>query len=138
MSDAWKFSTFNSLASVSAFSWIMVAGNRTFWLHILRNQLKIALSTIWKLPVLNFCPLMLLSFSSESKSFSSFLTQVDKVFFGTPYLAATSSLLIPFSKGLWPWNFSCNVLWLYLCFPATNMFKCEQQTKTKKWQSIAK
>ena len=30
-------------------------------------------------------------FSSAAKSFSLLLTQVDKVFFGTPYFVATSS-----------------------------------------------
>ena len=57
---------------------------------------------------------MLLPFSSEFIS----LTQVD--------LAATSLLLIPFSKSLRAQHFSCNVLWLYLPFPSTNMFKYEQ------------
>ena len=47
-----------------------------------------ALATISKLLFLNFCRLMLFSFSIESKSFSLFLIQVDEVFFGTPYLAA--------------------------------------------------
>ena len=44
---------------------------------------------------------MSLPISSESKSLSLFLTQLDKVFFGTPY------------------------------FPATSMFKFEKQTKNK-------
>ena len=55
---------------------------------LLRNQLKIALFFVSKLPVLNFYSLVLLSFSSEFKSFSLFLNQVDKVLFRTPYLAA--------------------------------------------------
>ena len=38
----------------------MAADNGTFWLSKLGNQLKIALSTIPKLPALNFCCLMLL------------------------------------------------------------------------------
>ena len=129
--DAWKFSTFNSLANVSAFSWIMAVVNGTFWLRIVRNQSKIALSTISKLPVLNFCRLMLLPFRSQSKTFSLFLTQVDKVFFRTQHLTATSLLLIPISKSWRAWHFSRKVLWFYLRLPATNMFKCEQQTKNK-------
>ena len=75
----------------------MAADNGTFWLRILRNQLKIALPTILKLPFPNFYRLMLLPFSSEFKRFSLFLIQVDKVFFGKPlYLAAIFLLLILF------------------------------------------
>ena len=43
---------------------------------------------------------MLISFSSETKDFTLLLTQVDKLFFGTQYLAATYLLLITFSKSL--------------------------------------
>ena len=98
---------------------------------MLTNQIKIALSTILKFPVLSFCRVMLLSCSNECKSFYFFLTQVDRVFFGTPYLVAAFLLLIPFSKSLRPLYFSRNTLRFYLRFPATNMFQCEQQTKNK-------
>ena len=84
VSDAMKFSTFNSLVNIRD--------------QLIRDHLKIALSTISKLPVLNFYRLMLLPFCSESKNFSLFLAQVDKMSFGTPYLAATSLLLILFSS----------------------------------------
>ena len=92
---------------------------------LLRNQLKIALFFVSKLPVLNFYSLVLLSFSSEFKSFSLFLTQVDKVLLRTPYLAAIPLLLISFSKSLTAWDFSRNVLRVYRRFSLTNMFKCE-------------
>ena len=98
---------------------------------LLRNQLKIALFFVSKLPVLNFYSLVLLSFSSEFKSFSLFLTQVDKVLLRTPYLAAIPLLLISFSKSLTAWDLSRNVLRVYIRFPLTNMFKCEWQKKDK-------
>ena len=78
----------------------MVIDSGKFGLWILRNQLRIALSINSKLTVLSFVHLMLLPFSSESNSFSLFLTQVDKVFLGRSYLTATSSLLVPFFPNL--------------------------------------
>ena len=130
-SDGWKFLTFNYLGTVSTFFWIMAADSETFWVPILRNHLRIALSTISKLPVLDFCRLMLLPFSGGSKGFSLLLSQIDNVFFGKAYLAATFLLLLSFSKSLSAWHFSQNILWLYWRFAATNMFKCEQKTKNK-------
>ena len=53
------------------------------------------------------------------------------MFFRTPYLTFTPLLLILFSKPLRTLQFPFNVLRLYLRFPATNMFKFEQQTKNK-------
>ena len=58
-----------------------------------KNQLKTAWSTNSWLPDFSFCLLTLVTFFSASKSFSLFLTQVDKVLLGTLYLAATSLLL---------------------------------------------
>ena len=57
------------------------------------------LKTIWKTAVSNvswssvrsFCRFTWFPFFSAAKSFSLILTQVDKVFFGTPYCVATSS-----------------------------------------------
>ena len=117
--DVRKFSAFNSLANVSAFSWIMAADNGTFWLRILWNQLKMAFSTNSKLTVLNVCRLMLVLISSESKSFSLWLTQGHLCY------------SFPFPNLLRAWHFSRNVLWLYLRFPATNIFIYDQQTKNK-------
>lgn len=131
-SDAWKFSTLNSLLNAIAFSWMMAADNGTFWLRILLNHFKIALSTNSKLPVLNFCRFTLDPFSSELKSFSLFLTHVDKVFLGTLYFAATSLLLIPFSKSFRAWHFSRKLLWLYLRFTATNILNSKQWTANDK------
>ena len=105
-SEAWMFSVCNSLAKITAFSWIMQANNGTLWLRIVRNQLKIALSINSWLPHFNFCLLKLVPFFRTSKSFSLFLTQVNKVFLGTLYLAATSLLLSPFSRSLSAWYFS--------------------------------
>ena len=47
---------------------------------------------------------MLIPFSSEIKNFTLFLTQVDKLFFGTQYLAAIYLLLITLSKSLKAWH----------------------------------
>ena len=62
-------------------------------------------------------PFTLFPFSSAAKSFSLLLTQVDKVFFGTPYFAATSLLDNPFSRSLSDWHFSSRVLnvFTFLC-----------------------
>ena len=96
---------FNSFVKITAFSWIMEADNDTFWLRMFRNQLKIVRSTNSGLPDWNFCLLTLVPFFSASESFSLFLTQADKVFLGTLYLAATSFLLSLFSRSLSAWHF---------------------------------
>ena len=70
----------------------MKADNGTFGIHMLRNQSKTAYS--W-LPFFNFYYVTLVPFSSASKIFSLFLIQVEEKFLSTPYLAATSLLLIP-------------------------------------------
>ena len=116
---ASKFSVFNYLAKITAFSWIMEADNCTFWLRMFRNQLKIAWSINSWLPDFNFYLLTSVPFFSASKKFFLFLTQVDQVFLGTLYLAATSLLFSPFSRSLSAWHFSHSVLWVYFRFPAT-------------------
>ena len=83
----------------------MEADNDTFWLRMFRNQLKIVRSTNSGLPDWNFCLLTLVPFFSASESFSLFLTQADKVFLGTLYLAATSFLLSLFSRSLSVYHF---------------------------------
>ena len=115
-SEAWKFSVSNSLEKITAFSWIMEADNCTFWLHVFRNQLKIVWSTSSWLPDFNFYLLTLVPFFNASESFSLFLTQVNKVFLGTLYLAATSLSLSPFSKSLSAWHFSRSVWRCILVF----------------------
>ena len=51
-------------------------------------------------PVRSFWRFTLFPFSSATNSFSLLLTQVDKVFFGTPHFAATSLFDNPFSRSL--------------------------------------
>ena len=72
------------------------------------------------------------SLFSASKSFPLFLTQVDKVFLSTLYLAATFLLLSPFSRSLSGWHFSRSVLWVYFCFPATKIVRTNTTTTWRK------
>ena len=124
-SEAWKFSVLKSLAKITA-------ENGTFWLCILRNQLKIAWSTNCWLPDFNFYLLTLVPFFSASKSFSLILTQVDKVLLGTINLAATFLLLSPFSRSLSAWHFPPSILWVYIRFPATNILRTNNTTTWRK------
>ena len=84
----------------------MEADNDTFWLHMFRNQLKIAWSTNSWLPDFNFCLLTLVPFFSASKRFCLFLTQVGKVFLGnfgfkSNVTSPQNKKFTPFEKGLY-------------------------------------
>ena len=79
-----------------------------------------------------FLSLNIDSLFSTSKSFSLFLTQVDKVFLGTLYLAATFLLLSPFSRSLSVWHFSRSVFWIYFYFPATKIVRTNTTTTWRK------
>ena len=54
-SEAWKFSMFNSLAKITAFSCIMEAENGKIWLRMFRKQLKTAWPTNSWFPDFSFC-----------------------------------------------------------------------------------
>ena len=121
----------------------MENGNGTFWLHMFRNYIKIAWSTNSWLPDFNFYLLILVPYFSVTKFFSLVLTQVNKVFLSTLYLAATSFLLSPFSRSVSAWHFSRSVLWVCFSFPATNILRTNNTTTWRKckqkntWQYLA-
>ena len=60
------------------------------------------------------------------------LTQVNKVFLGLLYLAATSLLLPPFPRSSSAWHFSQSALWVYFSFPTTNILRRNNTTTWRK------
>ena len=60
------------------------------------------------------------------------LTQVNKVFLGLLYLAATSLLLPPFPRSSSAWHFSRSALWVYFSFPTTNILRRNNTTTWRK------
>ena len=89
-SNALNFLISKFFASFKAFSLCVIPSIGTFWLLFPTNQWKTAFIYL----VVEDIPF----FSKEVVNLCLFFTHVERVFFGTPYFAATSLFVIPFSK----------------------------------------
>ena len=104
----------------------MEADNGIFGLRMFRNQLEVAWSTNLSLPDFNFCLLTVVPFFTASKSFSLFLTQVNKVFIGT------SSVAFSFLQ-----IFKC-LAFFTKCFVGVFSFSCHQNFKNEQYHNMKK
>ena len=105
--DVLKFSTFIFSGNSTALALKTRAETATSLLQTTRSHLYIAWSKFAQVSFLNRWRFELLPFFMASKILSLFFSQVDKVFFGIPYFAATCSFLFPSST-------SFNALYLSL------------------------
>ena len=106
-SDPLKFSTLIFSANSMALVLKTRAQTATSLLRTTTSHLNIAWSKFAKVPCLNRWRFELLPFFVASKILSLFFSQVDKVFFGIPYFAATCDFVFPSST-------SFNALYLSL------------------------
>ena len=96
-SDALKFSTFIFSANLMALVLKTRAKTATSLLRTTRSYLNIVSSKFAKVPHLNHWRFELLPFFVASKTLSLIFSQVDQVFFGIPYFAATCDFVFPSS-----------------------------------------
>ena len=111
-SDALKFSTFILSANSMALVLKTRAETPSSLLRRFRIHLNIAWSKFAKVRCLNRWHFELLPFFVASKILSLFFSQVDKVFFGIPYFAATCVFVFHLSVYYLPLPLTrCTYLW---------------------------
>ena len=70
-------------------------------------------------------------FFNEAVNLCLFLANVETVFYGTPYLIATTLLVKPFSRSFKNLHFSAKGLFVSLCFIGANFLKITSDEKLK-------